>query len=233
MLEDIGVFFESLPVFNVTMGLYLILGIAAIYFTWQAIKNRKSYKLGVHILLAVTPIAIIGVIAAFGFLNTQKEHRITDAMQAYVSTSLTFKCVSQIDELFVASNADDDPVWIEGSTIFAKQTTCNQINAYMKSTSRSTLAGPEVYAIHALNRAIMIGTTTKELPQAECFALQYDNLLAESLGASQIEGITLRAYYYEKMFPNVRNKYYSAQCKDGGSYALYDLDKPLFKNPNM
>lgn len=221
----------EMPEVSISLAIYLIIGVVTllmIYKTWQ---NRKSYKFGIYVLSVVGCVALAGAFGTFEFLGIQKEKRIETAVERYTGKDWSVSCENQMNEFFKAPTADTEQVWVEDNIIKSRMTTCNNINDYIQLQDKDKFDSSQVFAVHWLNRAVIMKVMThggSDKSAAECYAMQNDHILAQSMGATLQQGLDFREYYHKNMFPNVRQEWASPECRGNGPYDLTNMENPLF-----
>ena len=77
-----------------------------------------------------------------------------------------------------------------------------------------------VKAIHTLSHEAWHLAGVKDERIAECYAMQTNQLVATSVGASKRLGRAIAVYYAAEIYPHLSTKYRSSSCKNGGPYDL-------------
>ena len=75
-----------------------------------------------------------------------------------------------------------------------------------------------VRAVHTLSHEAWHLAGVKDERIAECYAMQTDQLVATSVGASKRLGRAIAVHYATDIYPHLSTKYRSSSCKGGGPY---------------
>jgi hypothetical protein len=181
-----------------------------------------TVSIGVVLLVALAT----GVPA---ILHLRMERRLSEVASGLVGSSVTVQCKtlgqSWLDahtELgYVRFSADGVP---EPETVLADEA-CQDLEAWRRS-DHEVLDRDQVIAVHVLTHESMHMTGIANEARTECAAMQRDVRTAQALGATEAQGIELARFYWEQVYPQVPDEYWSNECAPGG-----ELDESLPNAP--
>lgn len=158
-------------------------------------------------------------------LHARMEHQLSEVASSIVGSPVAVQCktlgqswVDTHTELgYVRFSSDGVP---EPETVLAAEA-CQDLEAWRRS-DHGVLNRDQVIAVHILTHESMHMTGIKNEARTECAAMQRDVLTAQALGATEDQGVDLARYYWEQVYPQMPDDYWSSECAPGG-----ELDEGL------
>jgi hypothetical protein len=113
---------------------------------------------------------------------------------------------------YVPFDADGNPV----STGRIERDTCNDLRDWLHS-DMSNPPLKQVIAVHVLAHESLHLSGIRDEAETECAAMQRDDEVAESLGATADQARALATRYANEVYPHMPDDYRSNECVDGGT----------------
>ncbi len=189
--------------------------------------HRRFPKLEVGVCLLV---------AGLSYLPSWQADRAADragkAASKVVGEKVEFVCGSQLNTFF---DRGTDMAWgyvkwtEEGPAKSSKlrHETCKGLREFFDDpTQWRSISNDRLFAVHIITHETMHMAGEMSEAVTECQAVQRDALMAQALGASAEQARDMALAYYIEIYPNLRQDYYSDECKQGGK-----LDENLPTSP--
>jgi hypothetical protein len=213
-------------------GALILTAVVAVTRWWlrrvDSLGRRRPFP-----IFSVALLVLLGVgLLVPGARRAQLEHRLEIAASELVGAPVVVECQTAGREFidvgselgYVRYGPDGVP---ERATLI-KRAPCKNLARYLRS-NHDRPDEAQVLAVHVLTHEAMHMAGITDEARAECLAMQQDARTARLLGASPDEAVVLARRYWRTVYPQMPDRYVSAECRPGGELDQFWPDAPWLR----
>lgn len=196
------------------------------WLLFRGVVNRRVPWIGLA-LLAV-PMLLLGLTERQW---TSAEHEFSAVARTIAPASSGVHC-QRLGETFTYAGSEVGSVWFDESgqpaqTAMLSYETCQRLSAWWRSTDVERAAAPleQVVAVHTLSHEAVHLTGERSEALTECRAVQLDEQVALTLGASPSVARAFAVRYVAEVYPRLSSAYVTGDCAAGARLDLTPEDQ--------
>lgn len=183
-----------------------ISGVLCAFAIWRHTSGRGWHGFAMPILGLVA----IGT-GWFGWQSQQFEDRLTSATRELTGLDdISVVCQGFAREFRLDNHAGE--AYIAEGRAELRGNVCDDLREWINS-DKHTPSREQIFALHVLSHEAIHLVGVRHEATTDCYALQYNDRLAELLGATPTQAAAVAQRVYDEIYAHTRGEYRSPNCR--------------------